>query len=271
MNRGLVYKSFREWLPITLGIGILVVCFETVLAYVAPTFEGEIGPILKKISWLKGFIESLMGAQIGNQLDAYVVAAIPWVQPVLLITYISHGAIGVSRIPANEIERKTIDWVMALPVSRTQLFVIETTVWLINGLFVTFLLLGANLLGQSFVQNENSETMQTSLLIALNAFLLYCACGAIAWLASMLIDRRMVVIGIALSVLFVSLILNFLVPIWEVAQQFQFLSILHYYKPYVILKEGSLALEDLGVLAGITAVCWTAALCIFQQRDLASV
>lgn len=271
MNVGLMYKSFREWLPITAVVGLLVMAFEIILAYVAPTFEEQLADVLSQIGWLKNILQSLLGTELGDQLSPQAFSVLPWIQPVLLLTFLSHAILGATRVPCNEIERGTIDLLMALPVSRLQLFLTESFVWIVNGLIVLGILLLGNQIGQNLVQSEFGIDLSTCLLIAVNLFCLYLACGGMAWLASVLIDRRMVAMGSVVSVLFASILFNFLTPYWAVAKSFSFLSIMNYFRPFEILTSGQIPVVDVAVLLSIFAVSWIIAAAIFGRRDLAAV
>jgi multisubunit Na+/H+ antiporter MnhB subunit len=107
--------------------------------------------------------------------------------------------------------------------------------------------------------------------LAGNLYCLNLAVGSLAWLASALSDRRGRAVSVVVAFVLLSFLLSYLAPFWNVAEQLSFLSVLHYYIPLEVLRDGLFPLRDILVLGGLAAALWTAAGLIFVRRDLATV
>jgi putative exporter of polyketide antibiotics len=65
-----------------------------------------------------------------------------------------------------------------------------------------------------------------------------------------------------------SFLVNYLAQLWEPARHLAFLSILDYYRPVNVLRNGTWPVHDILVLLGGAAVLWTAGGLVFARRDL---
>jgi hypothetical protein len=88
---------------------------------------------------------------------------------------------------------------------------------------------------------------------------------------SALSDRRGRAITLVFAVVLASFLLNYLAQFWSVAEKVSFLSILTYYRPLVILRDGSCPVKDMAILLTIASLLWSAAGVVFARRDLCTV
>ena len=75
----------------------------------------------------------------------------------------------------------------------------------------------------------------------------------------------------AFTVVVMSFLLSFLAQYWEPAKSLSFLSMLHYYKPLLILREAAWPVRDMVTLAACGAVFWLAGGLQFARRDICTV
>ena len=73
------------------------------------------------------------------------------------------------------------------------------------------------------------------------------------------------------AILLASFLLNFLGPFWSVAKRLSFLGLLDYYRPLIILRDGTVPWNNLAVLLSVACVLWIAAGVIFSRRDICTV
>ena len=66
-----------------------------------------------------------------------------------------------------------------------------------------------------------------------------------------------------------SILFNFLIPYWNVADQFSFLDLITYYRPLFIIRDGNWPVVDIAVLLGFAALTWIVAGIVFGRRNLA--
>jgi len=160
---------------------------------------------------------------------------------------------------------------LGLPVGRTRLYLYESLVWLGCGVFVLGCAVVGNTLGGFFAPPELRCSAPARLISALNLFGVYLAVGGVAWLASALSDRRGRAVGVLFGFLIAVLLLNYLAPFHKVAERLSTLSVLRYYRPVFIIRDGSWPALDLVILVAIGATFWLAGWAIFARRDICTV
>lgn len=268
MNYGLVQKALREvWLGTLLfGLGLFV--FEALLAYVFPTYFDEMAAPLLNLPFFRNILRALLGTDVGETLGPAVLSSFPWVHPIALILVWAHEIVLCTRVPAGEVDRGTMDVLLALPVSRWQMYISETVVWLASGVAVLLLGLTGCLLGGLTVAPENRAEFGLLLRIVANLGCLYLTVGGLAFLISAMSERRGRAVGAIFGAVLASFFLNVLAQYWSVAEHIAFLSVLHYYKPFAILQNSAWPVRDMLVLACCGAVLWSAGGIVFARRDI---
>jgi ABC-type transport system involved in multi-copper enzyme maturation permease subunit len=165
----------------------------------------------------------------------------------------------------------TADVLLSLPVSRWELFLSETFVWLASGVAILAGALAGNLLGGWALPPEERLPIARLLLVLLNLFCLYASVGGFAWLLSSLSNRRGRAITIAFIVLLSLFLLSYLAQFWSVVEHIVFLSPLQYHRPAAILSTGICPWLDIAILFGAAVTLWCVAGLVFAQRDLCTV
>ena len=271
MNRGLLGKAWREsWLA-TLFFGAGLALFELLLAYALLDFVDQMSAILTQVKFAQRVFHALLGTNLTDRLGPEVLESIAWVHPAVLALVWAHAIIYCTRVPAGEVDRGTIDVLLGLPVSRWQIYRNESLVWLGSGIAILLLAAAGNVLGRVIAATgPRIDSWRLAALIA-NLFSLYLAVGGLTWLVSALSDRR----GRAMAVVFVfllgSFLLNFLTQFWSMADRLSFLSLLHYYSPLLIMRDGLWPIRDVIVLFTVGGVLWVAGGVVFSRRDLATL
>jgi hypothetical protein len=135
---------------------------------------------------------------------------------------------------------------------------------------ICFAALG-NVLGSLNLSPDARGGPSELLIVLTNLLCLYVTVGAAAWLSSAMSDRRGRAIGVVFVLLLASFLLNYLAQFWKPAQRIEFLSLLRYYRPLLILRDGTWPLKDLAVLLGVAVAFWLAGGAILARRDLATL
>ena len=268
MNRGLVLKAIYEMWPPTLLCGLLLLVVEAAVAYVIPTFQGQLSESLMQVEFLQNFLSAMLGVKLADRIGPAAFMTFPWVHPVVLSLVWAHSLFCCTHTPSGEIDRGTADVTMTLPVTRFGILISETAVWLVCGAVVLLAMLAGNEIGTRYADPVDRPTLQDASIILVNLFCLYLAVGSLAWLVSAASDRRGVAITIVFVLLLASYLLNFLAQFWEPAESVSFLGVLYYYRPLFVLRDGTIPWRDTGILLGVAAVLWVAAGIVFTRRDV---
>lgn len=271
MNRGLWIKAVREaWLPTALfAAGVAV--FMGLVTAVLPSFHEQLQSSFLQIPFMRNILRVVLGADIGEEIGPLIVGSIVWVHPVVMSLIWAHEIVFCTRVPAAEVDRGTIDVLLALPVSRWRAYCTESAVWLVSGVVILLTGLGAHLLGLLTAGSEYTPTSDRLVAVLLNLFALYLTVGGIAYLASACSARRGRAIGTVFAVVIVSYFINALAQLWEPAKSFEYLGFMHYYRPFEILNGSGFPAGDIAVLTGVGLVCWVAGGVVFARRDICTV
>lgn len=168
---------------------------------------------------------------------------------------------------ALEIERGTMELLLAQPVSRRtvlvtrHLFFEMGTLFLIAATFIP-IAIGAPIVADSFYYVG-------LLAFIIPSFLFFSAIGSMTFFFSALFNSRGVAIFVSLGIIIFSYALDILAKLNDTISNVHFLSLFYYWDPYRYLHNADFAWADLGVLVGIMLVSTAAAVIWFERRDIA--
>ena len=271
MNRGLVMKATREVGRTTLLFGGALLLVETLLAYVLPTFQEDLMSTWLQVGFIRDLVTALLGAELGEATGPQLLVALPWAHPVVLAIVWAHEITVCTRLPAGEIDRGTIDVLLGLPVTRWEVWLSDSLVWLVSGMVLLSMALIGNTLGTFASQANDLPDAGRLLVVVLNLYCLYLAVGGVAYAVSAASERRGRAIGWIFAVVLASFLLNFLAQLWEPAESVSFLSLLSYYRPFVVFREAGWPLGDMAILCTTGAAFWGLGAVIFRRRDICTV
>ncbi len=271
MNLGIILKTVREVWVVTLIFVVGVALFEGFLTYLIPTYFDEFAGHVLEIKFVRNIITAILGTDVGEKIGPAAMLSFSWVHPILLLTLWGQEIALCTRTPAGEIDRGTIDVLLGLPVSRWQIYISETIIWLGTGLLLVLVAVGAHLTVRSFVAEDMRIPVDRILVVAINLYSLYIAFGGVVWLVSALSDRRGKAMGICFALVLTSMLLNFIITMWEPAKSIQFLSLLDYYRPWQIFQSEAWPMRDILTLATTGLSFWLAGAWVFVRRDVCTV
>ncbi|HOX41141.1 MAG TPA: ABC transporter permease subunit [bacterium] len=167
---------------------------------------------------------------------------------------------------AGAIEKKTLDFQLAQPVSRTKLLLAET----ILGLIVTAGIVKVTTLAMWLLATAYDTEIKRDGLIAfaLTATLLLWAFYGIALFLSSFIRSRLVVITATVFIMMGFYVFTSMTQIIDKLASYDRLSIFFLYKPDELLRSGNINENHLLVLAAITLTGIIGSLIVFNRRDI---
>jgi len=270
INLGIVRRSLRELIPVSVGFGVFTGTVVGLLSYALPQVQARFmkrGFIPPQVRQMRN---ALLGVDTADAGIADIAFSMVWIHPILLILLFAHAIMVCTRLPSAEIERGTADILLSMPVSRRRIFVSETCAWLITGAMVLgFAFLGC-VVGTRFITTDQMPDFSRIGVAVGNLALVYGAVGCAAMLIGANADKRMRAVMGVLVITIGTLMVNFLEPLWEPAKHAAPLSVLHYYKTYDMIGKGEVSWRDLAILASACAVMWAAAGVIFTRRDIST-
>ncbi len=271
MNRGLIIRALRELWPTTLVLGLVLIGVEAMLGFVLPKFGSQIAQEWLQMEFARGIMQAMLGTEIVERIGPQMFQAMAWVHPVPLALTWAHALLCCTRVPAGEVDRGTADVLLGLPVSRWEVFISETMVWLVCGAGILAAALAGNLLGGLGLPAEQRPPLARVLIVLVNLYCLYASVGGLACLVSSFSNRRGRAITIVFLVLLALFLLNYLAQFWQPLEKIVFLSPLHYHRPVNVLGSGTWPWSDMGILLGVGGAMWFAGGIVFARRDLCTV
>jgi len=180
VNRGLLRKAAGELWATTLVMGAFLAFAEATLTYILTSRQAEFSARIADVPFLQSFIKGLLGVETADAIGPGALAAVAWVHPVILTLCWAHAIIISSRVPAGEIDRGTVDVLLALPVSRRDVFLSETLACVVAGAAMMAAAAGGHLVGASFLRPDLRMPLGRGSIILVNLFVLYLAVAAMA-------------------------------------------------------------------------------------------
>lgn len=266
--QGVLSKVLREiWVGTLLFAGALFLV-EVLLNVVLPLILERSGQIIAQMPFVREFLAALLGISIEGEITAQLMQAFVWVHPVVLALLWAHEILVCTRFPAGEIDRGTVDMLLALPVSRRRIYGCETLGWLASG---ACLLLAAGLgyaVGSQAMAPELRPPPASIVLVLFNLFSVYVAVGGPAFLVSSFSERRGRAVFAIFALLLASFLISVLAQFWDPARRLAFLSVLDYYQPAMILRSGAIPWGDILTLWAVGALGWLGGMEITARRSI---
>jgi putative exporter of polyketide antibiotics len=217
---------------------------------------------------VRNFIRMLLGADLKDMLNRTSFAAFAFVHPAMLSVTWAFVIVVCTSVPAGEVDRGTADLLLSLPISRWGIYVSLSVVVFSCATLLAF----APWLGACITEQieEWPEPLQLNrlFLAAINGMAAVWAVVGVGLAVSACSSRRGVAVGLVLGWLLASFALNFLGALWEPAERLAFLSLLDYFRPLIIVRDGTLNLRHIAVLMAIAATGWILGAIIFARRDI---
>lgn len=285
MSWPLFRKILRDLRWPWLGTAFLLVLFETLWVKITDRVTNELIPALREkipIGDLIGilfqgsgkFLQAILGgetvniAQTGDLLSVGYVHPLP--QTILLIWAVGRA----SGALAGELERGTMELLVAQPLARWRIVVTHFFVDLVTIPALTGCLLLGTYLGVVIVGISNVDVSVYWRGVVLASALCFGLTGMTIALSS-LGRSRWRVLAWAIGITLVMSFLNLLGQLWDTLGPYRPCSLLYYYQPQFALLKGEWTVpvaghpvSMLGVLLGVGALGYSFAIWQFSRRDL---
>lgn len=271
MNGAIIRKLIRDSLPLFAIVIIGVLVLETLIVGVFTELADDLQTVLLGTAFIRRFVTTILGAEIGDQLSVTGMMAFGFAHPVLYALTWAFMITTVTRELVGQIERGTFDLVLTLPVSRLSVYNSVTVVWLAAIVALSVAPLLGTWAGHWFFDVKESADFVRLAVVSVNLFALNVAIGGGVMLASSVCNRRGIAIGVVLGMLLGSFVLNFLATLSQTARHVSALGVLHYYRPLVVIRESGWPWWDMSVLVGAGIICWVIGAWRFAIRDIHAV
>ncbi len=210
------------------------------------------------------------GTLVGvNAANGWVMAA--FVHPLVLLVLSSFVIAVATRSLAGEVERGTIDILLACPLARAQLVVTAAAV-MVGGLIILLSgLFAGTAVGAALAGSAREVDFAALAWLTVNLLALFLAVSGYSLLFSAINNERGRATAWSAGVTAGSWFINLVAELWDKLQPLRPLSVFHYYQAQPVIVSGQPSIRDLAILCGVALVSFAAALVVFRRRDLATV
>jgi ABC-type transport system involved in multi-copper enzyme maturation permease subunit len=314
---GLLSKIFVELRWIWLGFSLALAIVMGLLTALLPKVLGDIHQLFDSLPFIRPMMTALLGVDPGLNLTSTMSQAFLWVHPTVLTIVWAHEVIYCTRVPAGEVDRGTVDFLLGLPISRMKLFACETIGWLVSGIVILACGYSGHLIASIYLEPEMRPPTMVTAFVMMNFFAVYLAVGGFAFLVSALSDRRGRAMGVVFAVLLISFLVNFIAQFWDPLKRsptnplqgqstrsaivspltamgvdttslpgiqsatgdeqqagrlsLASFSVMHYYRPAIIIQREQLPWKDILFLLAIGTTCLVAAAICLRHRSICTV
>ena len=131
--RGVLRKILHETLLGMFLFSLALLLVEVLLNLVLPSILEDMDEMMARMPFMRDFVAALLGIDIEGEITARLMQAFVWVHPTVLTLLWANETMFCTRFPAGEIDRGTIDVLLAFPLSRRRIYLCETIVFVFGG------------------------------------------------------------------------------------------------------------------------------------------
>lgn len=270
LNRALWFKVIREAQWLAVGCIVLMFVFNWIFVWI--TSLVDLSALRAFLRALPPQFQNLSGVSVEEVATYSGRIGLAYVDPVLLMTAAVWAIARGSDAVSGEINRGTMELVLAQPVRRSSVLLIQAIVTTVGGAAIA----GAACLGtgMGLLTVELNEDLYTWMFLpaALNVFGLIFFLAGVSTFASSWDSYRSRTVGLMGAVFIVGLIIKVMSRTVEQLNWLRYLTFFGAFEPQAMVSDTerawSMLLQYNGVLIGIGLAGYVAALVIFCRRDL---
>jgi ABC-2 type transport system permease protein len=170
-------------------------------------------------------------------------------------------------ICAKEMERKTLEGLLALPVRRRSVIAGKLLAYLLALVVILLSMYGAFCAALLvFVESEVYFVRYAYTFV--NCFFLLLAIAGYAFLLSCLIDDQRRVIVISVGIMLIMFVADLMLDLSDTLKPWQALSLFAYFRTGGAIETGRFPWDDVGVLAGFAVVTLAATVFAFRRKEI---
>ena len=247
---------------LVLGLGVLIVAsYDSFGPESNPEFYEQLPKAMAALMKVEGNLLLASGP------EGFI--ATGFRHPLFLIIVAAFGIGSASAAMAGEIERRTVLFILARPLSRYRLVLGKGLGSMLGVVALVSSLLVGSFIGIA-IQGLDGIRVDVLLLMGINALCLGLAIAGYAYLISALSSdgsrANLLATGVTVALFF----LDFVSDLFEVLEPVGLLSVFNYFDPVNVAIDGGFPGVHVGVLLAIAAATFISALVIFQRRDIAA-
>lgn len=265
MRPDILLKTLREKKRALIGWTIGMLALAGMYLVLWPTIQDQAADFQKLVDNYPEALKSIFGIEEITTAAGYLNTELfSFMAPLIFIIF----AIGMATdVTAGEEQRKTMDLLVANPVTRTRVVVEKFGALVVGLALIAFALAAALWVGGLLVDMDIG--FEYLMAAATDQFLLGAAFGAVALVIACVTGKRGFARGIAAGLAVAAFLLHSLAPVADWLKPYRELSPMYHAIGTEPLRNG-LSLTSVAFLVAITAAFLGSSLVAFSRRDLAT-
>jgi len=273
----------ERWLPVSLPLawrigcdylGLLLLSAVTLLGFnwvfVNLLTRWEHRYNLRLIRRLPRIFKAMVGEDIFQMITPTALNAVAYIHPITLVVLLAYAVVLPSGVIVGQIDRGTIDFVLATPLTRRKMMATTIASSLLGGAVLVVSCLVGTWLGIRYTQLDEPPDFHAIAICAVNLYVLYAVVLGYSLFFSAVSSLRSWAVGWAIGVSLAGYLVHFFSEYWEWMQKIAFLGPLDYFHPVKIAASGQWPVRDMIVLAVAAAVLMLASTLAFCRRNIAT-
>ncbi len=263
-------RIWRDYWYITILCAITLFSFHWIVVTFLPNYNMKYR--LSYIRQLPQFVKAMIGQDLMDVISLTAIDAFAYLHPISLAVLVAFAVMLPSWVLVGQIDRGTVELVLATPVSRKK--ILGTTI--LAGIVGGALLIGSMLLG-TWVGVKTTRLPEVFLfdrilVCALNLYAMYLVLLSASVLFSVMTSLRGTAVGWAIGSCVGAYLIHFLSEWWTWVQKVSFIGPLYYFRPIKIAAGHYENLpKDIGVLLAVSVVLFLISTVWYSKRDIAVV
>ena len=263
-NLKLSRGTLIAWCSLILLYGVFAVYLYPVVSKSNMDYIGYIAALPEAMRTAMG-MGDLDIANLAFTADTYVAVEFLMFWPLIICFYAIFAGVGLSR----EVERGTLDLLLAQPVNRIRVLISKYAVLLVGILLIAAASWAGIAIGSLLA--DVSLNLGYQALALLHGLLLVAAISSYTLLTSVIFlepRKALAVSGVITAAMY---IVNFIIPLLNPGSEWLAeLSFFHHYNPIDIVRSGTADWTALIIFGTTFLVCSAASIIVFRRRDLSA-
>ena len=268
INRAIFHKTTADSASLIIAAALGIIGFVVLFVWAMLSVGTEVLDFVAKFAFLRKIFEAGFGIKVDGEVSINILFAVCFTHAVVLALSWAVIIAITTRVTAGEIEKGTADLLLALPVTRSEVYFSTSLVWVVAAIGLAVCpIIGVWIGSQVFVTPEVVEVARYGK-PALNFLFLLWAIGGISSLVACCVDRRGPAIAVVVGIVLLSTVLNFVEPFIESLKPLRYLGLLNYFRPVDVFRAATWPIMSMVVLFLLAIGCWWAGLIVFCRKDI---
>jgi ABC-2 type transport system permease protein len=271
VNAALWEKALREALWLLMACAALMFVFHWLRVWIASQYTIDDMTIFMARFVKNRWFERLMPIPFDQLITREGRLGLAYSEPMVLVIMSVWGIARGSAAISGEIDRGTMEMLLAQPVRRTEIVLSQAVVTAAGAGVIALAAWGGTAAGLAVIGLDGPVRIGRFGLAALNLFALGFFVAGLTTLVSAPDRYRRRTIGLAATVVILAQIIEVVALGAEGWERLRYATFFTAFKPATLVTSAepwSLALQQVGVLAALGLASYVAAVTVFRRRDL---